>query len=227
SAGSAGLARWSALDYDFDWYVFEFEYCQNPTDGSPNENDHKYLEYCELLMQAKEAGAGYRVEVDDTLYIVPTPVVRIDNQNRFHSEDEPAIRWKGGSEFYFLRGESFDKAIWKKVVSRTITATEVMKITDVDKRTIAISMLSPQEMLKQLNATLVDTGKKGTKLYRCDNFMDTGDTEYCMVMKDHSTPREFIEFVPPKVGEKGYADLAQAEAMGLTVKEYLSIELEA
>src|SRR3990167_4689006 len=34
SAGSAGSARpvWSArsaLDYDFDWFIFEFEYCQN------------------------------------------------------------------------------------------------------------------------------------------------------------------------------------------------------
>ena len=59
SAGSAWSA-WSAIDYDFDWYIFEFEYCKNP-DASrlPNENDWKYLEYCELLMQAKEAGLGY------------------------------------------------------------------------------------------------------------------------------------------------------------------------
>jgi hypothetical protein len=180
-------------------------------------------------MQAKEAGAGYRVEIEaeDTLYIVPTPIVAIDEQNRFHSETVPAIRWKGGEEFYYLRGETFEKKLWQKIVSGKITATEVMQITDVDKRTIAISMLSPKEMLKQLNAALVDTGTKGTELYECANFMDTGDTEYCMLMKDASTPRMFIEFVPPEVGQKKSADLAQAEAMQLTVKEYLSMQLEA
>ena len=30
SAWSAWSARsWTAVDYDFDWYVFEFEYCKN------------------------------------------------------------------------------------------------------------------------------------------------------------------------------------------------------
>src|SRR3990167_3742193 len=30
SAGSAWRSTESALDYNFNWYVFEFEYCQNP-----------------------------------------------------------------------------------------------------------------------------------------------------------------------------------------------------
>lgn len=178
-------------------------------------------------MQAKEAGAGYWVEHEDTLYIAPTPLVRIDTQSRLHSEDGPAIRWKDATEFYYLRGEKFEKELWQKIVSKTITAEEVMRIADADIRTIALSMLSAAELLKQLKATLIDTGKKGTRLYRCDNFMDRGETRYLMVMKDHSTDREFPEGVPNEVGEKGSADLAQAEAMGLTLKKYLSIELEA
>src|SRR5574343_333400 len=54
SAGSAGSA-WSemfALDYDFDWYVQEFEYCLNPSNKKPNENDLKYIAYSELLLEA-------------------------------------------------------------------------------------------------------------------------------------------------------------------------------
>ena len=58
SAGSASGARsfrnWIALDYDFDWYVFEFQYCKDPTNDKPNENDRVYLQYSELLMKAKE-----------------------------------------------------------------------------------------------------------------------------------------------------------------------------
>jgi hypothetical protein len=158
------------------------------------------------------------------LYVVPTPLIRIDGQNRFHSDTEPAIRWKGSLELYYLKGESFDKSLWDKIVGKTITSSAVMKISASDKRAIAISMLKPDEMLKQLKAELVDTGSEGTKLYRCNNFMDAGGTEYCMVMKDWSTPREFIEFVPPEIGEKGSAVLAQASAYGIPVEDYLLIK---
>ena len=117
-----------------------------------------------------------------------------------------------GGDFYYLRGENFDKALWNKIVKQRITAEEVMQIEDSDQRTIAISMLKPEEMLKQLKAELIDTGSEGTKLYECKDFMSTGKTEYCMVMKDWSTPRIFIEFVPPEIGIKRDAVFAQASA---------------
>ena len=131
SAGSARLAGFTALDYDFDWFVIEHEYIKNRKDNpgdEPNENDFKYLEYCELLMQAKEAGLGYRVEYEDTLYLVPTPIVKIDEQNRFHSTKEPAIRWKNGAEFYFLRGISFDKEWWSKIVNDELDPETIFAI---------------------------------------------------------------------------------------------------
>jgi hypothetical protein len=184
-------------------------------------------------MQAKEAGAGYRIEWENTLCIVPTPLVKIDEQNRFHSEVAPAIRWKGGKSFWYLKGENFDKALWQKIVDKTITAEETMKIGDIDKRTIAISMLKPGELLKQLKAKLIHTGIKGNRLYECKNFMDTGDTEYCLVMTDASTPREFIKFTPPDVGKRHDADYATAmgyqDAQGnsLPLEDYLNIKEEA
>src|SRR3990167_3319448 len=92
SAGSAGSARsagWTALDEEFYYFVFTYEYCENPNkEHSPNENDRKYLEYSELLLQALEYGLGYRVEWEDTLYLVPTPLVLIDERNRFHSTEK-------------------------------------------------------------------------------------------------------------------------------------------
>ncbi len=214
-----------AIDFDFICYAYTLEYCENPAAGlPPNDHDRLYLEYCELLMQAAEYGAGYRVEGEDTLYIAPMPLTRFDAHNRFHCEDGPAVYWKGGHELYCLKDRIFDKALWQKIVSQDITAEEVMKINSADRRAIAISMLKHEEMLKQLDAELIDTGAEGTKLYRCSNFMGTGRTEYCMTMVDHSTPRVFLEFVPPQIGEKGDAVLAQAAAWGISKDEYLSIE---
>lgn len=76
SAGSAGSAwsaeylYWTGLDYDFDYYVMEYEYILNPSDNQPNENDRMYRKYSKLLLEALEAGLGYRVEWEDTLYLV-------------------------------------------------------------------------------------------------------------------------------------------------------------
>ena len=67
----------SALNYNFDLFVFVFQYKEDPTNGPINENDIKYLEYCELLLQAKEAGLGYMIEWEGTLYLVPN---KTDNQ---------------------------------------------------------------------------------------------------------------------------------------------------
>ena len=175
SAGSAWSARsawsaWSAdliftaLDYDFDWYIFEFEYCQNPDkDKLPNENDKKYLEYCELLMEAKEYGLGYRVEWKDTLYLVPTPLVKIDEQNRFHSIKEPAIRWKDGKEFYYLHGVNLEKKWWTKIVNDTMSPDEIFAIDNLEHRRIAYEFMDKVKMKQLKDYKILDeqTDKQG------------------------------------------------------------------
>ena len=143
SAWSAG----SAVDYDFGWFVIEHEYCINQDGGTPpNDNDKKYLEYSKLLMEAKETGLGYRVEYEDILYLVPTPLVLIDEQNRFHSETKPAIRWKGGAERYFLHGVSFEKEWWTKIVKGKLSAEEVFAIDNLEHRRIAYEYLDKSKM---------------------------------------------------------------------------------
>jgi hypothetical protein len=161
SARSAWSAR-SALDYDFDWYVFEFEYCKNPDkEYPPKKEDSQYLEYCELLMQAKEYGMGYRVEWEDTLYCVPTPLVCVDEQNRFHSEIKPAIFWKGGKKFYFLKGISFPKDLWQKIVNHTITPKEAMELKNAEQRAIAMRYIGYEKLLKETNAKQIGKDEYG------------------------------------------------------------------
>ena len=156
SARSVGSAWYTALDYDFDWFIQEFEYCENPSDAKPNENDKIYLEYCELLMQAKEAGLGYRVEWKDTLYLCPTPIVKIDQQNRFHSTKEPAIRWKGGKEFYYLNGVNFEKKWWTKIVNDKFKPEEIFAIDNLEHRRIAYEYMDKTKMKKLKDFKILD-----------------------------------------------------------------------
>lgn len=199
----------------------------------PNEEDRKYLEFSKLALEINELGVGYSFDFENTLHIAPRPTIIADEENRYHADFGPAISWKDGLELYYLRGEEFDKPLWTKIVEQKITAKEAMQIGDIDKRTIAISMLPSGEMLKQLHAKLIHTGIKGNRLYECQNFMDTGDTEYALVMTDASTPREFIKFTPSEIGKLGDADVATAagykdnEGNSLPLEDYLAIEQEA
>jgi hypothetical protein len=150
----------TGLDYDFDWYTFEYEYCENPEASKPNENDEKYLKYSELLLEALEAGCGYRVEWKDTLYLSPCPIVSIDEQNRFHSTTKPAIYWKDGEEFYYLRGVNFEKKWWTKIVKDKFKAEEVFAIDNLEHRRIAYEMMDKTKMKALKDYKILDEVKE-------------------------------------------------------------------
>src|SRR3990167_3380632 len=45
SSASSASSAMSALDEDFNWFVFEYEYCQNPDRNNlPNKHDFLHLE---------------------------------------------------------------------------------------------------------------------------------------------------------------------------------------
>ena len=236
SASSASSARsawsaWNAIDYDFDWYIFQFEYCKNATHDKPNEHDVKYLQYCELLIQAKEAGLGYRIEWEDTLYLAPTPIVRLneDTPPQFHSDQLPAIEWKNGSKFYYLDGVQFEKSLWEKVISQTMNFSEIMAIEISDQRTVALKY-NPQAILNE-GSELIDKDDRNNELYLIKGKQinkDLGFKKIWFLKMLCPTGRSFIEGVDPDFAEAHpNATECQAELCGLILSEYMSMELES
>jgi len=73
----------------------------------------RQLEFYELLLQAFEAGVGYRREEGRTLLLAPSPLVKLDSNGNFHSTVGPAVWWKGTDKaFYLFHGvhaETIDK----------------------------------------------------------------------------------------------------------------------
>jgi hypothetical protein len=191
-------------------------------------DDPKVLEFIEISneeLKAMENGLGVFFPMEDRLILVPIPRMIIASE-RLHYDHGMAVQWGNGVGFYFIRGVQFDVKLYNRVISQEMTTEDVLTISNADQRAAAISMLRPDRLLEQMKAELIDTGTKGTKLYRVRNFMGTRRTEYCMWMKDASTDREFIEWVEPKVGELADADLCQATAYGISKEQYLAIELE-
>ena len=228
---SSALSAWSALDCDFNYFIFAFQYEKNQTCNPVNKNDIKYLEYCELLMQAKEAGLGYRIELQDTLYLVPSPIVRLNEETppKYHSDQLPAIEWKNGRKFYFLDGVKFEKKLWEKVVSKEMSLSEIMKIEISDQRTVALKY-NPQAIIKE-KAKLLHKDDRSNELYLVEgseiNTLTSFPKMYFLKMTC-PTGRIFIEGVPPEEAEKNQnATSMQALLCGLTIDEYVSMKLES
>lgn len=223
----------SALDYDFDWYVFCFEYSQNPDKQfPPKEEDRIYLQYCDLLFQANESGLGYRVEWEDTLYLVPAPLVRIDEQQRFHSDVKPAIRWKGGNEFYYLSGLNFPVELWRRVVSGKMTFAEIIGIENTEQRLQAMRY-NPNALLSE-NPKLVHKSKRGNELFLIENSQanEIYDAPKVWLLgfidpSKKSPNNKMYEEVDPQMAAKHpNADYIQARHLGLTLKQYAMLTME-
>ena len=228
NARNAWNAR-SALDYDFDYFVIEHEYTHNRKDNpgeEPNKNDKKYLEYSELLMQAKEHGMGYRVEYEDTLYCVPTPLVLLDTNNRFHSDEKPAMRWKGGAELYYLHGVKLEKDMWNKIINKELSGKEIMALENMEQRMVALKYMNADAMLATMNAELINSSMRGNWLYRVPEGIFSTEA-YFLKYTDPSTGRVYISGVDPEVAKQGNADMCMGWKFGLAPEQYEQLTVEA
>ena len=212
------LDQWELQHYMWMDYVAEL-------DGI--EADSEKLEKLRLLSKLGEHSFWIAPLVDGAAFCErPIRLVRDDNHN-LHYDHGQAIEFPDGWGGYYLHGVRFKEPIYNKIVEQKFTIKDLTEIENADARAVAVQMMRPDRLLKHVGAKLINTGKLGTRLYQVDNFMDTGETEYCMLMDDASTPRQFIEWVEPTIGKQADADLAQASAFGVPKDIYISLGAEA
>ena len=157
SASSAYSAYSASTDYDFDYSVCNFEFLQNPEGLKITEDDKKYFEYSKLVIDAKEAGVGYFCDYEDTLFLVPVPIISCDIQGRYHSTERPAIEWEG-EKLYYLCGVKFEKEWWDKIRRGELSAEEVFAIDNVEHRRVAYEMMDKEKMKELKNFKVIDEG---------------------------------------------------------------------
>ncbi len=195
---------YAGIFYDSYWVAF-YDYFEKIKINIPKE----FKTYNELI---KNSHCAFILPFQN-LCIVSRPHTAIRRENDLlHSDQKPAIEWADGYKLYYLKGVEFTFDEWSKIKDKTFTIKDLMGIDNADKRAVALSMLSPEVLLKHVGGKLINTGSRGTKLYKVENLLDTNRTEYCITMKCPSTGRDFLEWVLPEVGEKGDADLCQRSA---------------
>ncbi|MCF6391129.1 hypothetical protein L2K20_29590 [Mycobacterium sp. MBM] len=189
-----------------------------------------------LMRSAHNAGLGWLIPAHRDLILVPLPRMSVDEGTAdvLHEDTgKLAVEWLDGSGYHFLRGVHFDTATYRKVVASQLSMAELCLLPNVDHRSIALSYLSFEDLVRRFGAQLIDSGRRGTSLFRLPLPRELrgarpagyGDFDYFIHMRDASHPeREFIEWVDPRIGVQCDAELCQAHAFGISKQEWLSIE---
>ena len=61
------------------------------------------------------------------IYVLPFPVIRIDERKRLHSETSPALLWLD-KQTYWLYGRKMEKELWEKISKLNIKGRRVRKV---------------------------------------------------------------------------------------------------
>ncbi|EHB48681.1 hypothetical protein MycrhDRAFT_5522 [Mycolicibacterium rhodesiae JS60] len=200
---------------------------------------HHWARSSRSIRSAYDHGLGWIIPANKDVLIVPKPILRCTeggNPVSLHDDTgRKAIEWADGTGHYFLRGTAFGERLYTRVINAEMTLEEVAALNNADQRSIALSYMTFDRLVKGTNVRLLDVGAKGTMLYRLplpqriarDRVRGYGGYDYFIHMRDASHPeREFIEWVDPKIGLQRNAELCQANAFGITLEEWLSIEQE-
>ncbi|MCA9805102.1 MAG: hypothetical protein KC777_24200 [Cyanobacteria bacterium HKST-UBA02] len=121
----------------------------------------------------------------------------LDEQNRLHCEDGPALSFKDGHAIYFIHGVVVPEAVVTEPASLTVEAIEAE--TNVEVRRIMIERFGLERYIEESGAVLIDSDDCGI-LYRKEQKLD----EPLVVVKvvDSTSvvqgePRHYFLRVPP------------------------------
>lgn len=198
----------------------------------------RWARFSLAMRDAHYSGLAWLVPVHRELVLVPMPAVRTAEglPNVLHDDTgRPAIEWMDGSGSYFLHGLEVDKRTYTTVVEGQMLIQEIAGLPSADLRSMALTYLPFERLVVDSDAELIDVGVRGTRLYRLplpwrlriDRIAGYGGYDYFIHMRDASHPeREFVEWVEPELGRQRDAELCQARAFGISLAEWLSIELK-
>lgn len=191
--------------------------------ATTKEKAEEIIEYKTLLETQRMA-----VLLTDVAYVLVAPTIRKEN-GQLHSDQRLAVEWENGTGQYYLDGVNLPKELWEKIISKTMSLSDIMKIEISDQRTVALKY-NPQAIIKE-NAVLVHKDDRNNELYLVENSDINKLTNFpkmYFVKMLCPTGRVFIEGVEPSFAEAHpNATECQAELCGLKLSEYTSLLLES
>jgi len=202
------------------WALFNFN-CLNFCDKDDNCKVCKFRKkFCIPMLELFKNGAFACWVFNDKVSVIIRPVIKCVD-GRFHSVTGPAVKWKN-DEDYFLYGVRFNKQLWEKIVNKSMSFQEIMKIKNIEQRMIAFKIMDREKLLREAGARLIDKSPRGNELYIVESLF--GKPAYFLKYQCPSTGRVYISGIDPSVASyKPDADFCMAWKLGISPEDYKNI----
>ena len=160
--------------------------------------------YASLLRK----GIWSAVFFDKAVFIcrLPTKVMK-DDEGRLHSVTQGAVQWADGLDNHFINGVGFDKSLWERISSKSISSRDAILLSNIEQRTVALRALGYDHVLKEIGAKVIDSTVEMTRNGRPlhyevleTNLQDDGSSPVARFVKVEcpSTGKEAVLRVDPK-----------------------------
>ena len=160
---------------------------------------------------------GYLLISKKYLIAIPFPLISLDENKRLHNESREAVSWNFGRKEYFLHGVKLDKELHNKIMNKTLSVQEAINLKNIEQREIALRCLGYENILKNINAKIIDehiTEWGVYQLFEAD-------------FKDDNVPAKLLKIVCPSTKKnyilRTHPDMktcSQALAWSFQIKEY-------
>ena len=179
-----------------------------------------YEKYKYWEVAAKEG--GFRVMHEDFCIVSDFPeIIKIDDNNRPHAQGGPSHRWRDGWSLYYWHGVKIPNE-WVTDPS-SLTASKALTWANMEQRRAACEILGWNNILKELNATIIDTDADPEIGQLLEvNIPEIGRERFLKVLC--GTKREFALPVPPNMKT---ALEAQSWTWGLNNKTFIKPEVRS
>ena len=204
--------------FDFGWVAFH-DYFERIGLDLENENFGKFRS----LLQS---GIYDSIQLDGLCIVCEMPgEIHRDDKKRLHSISGPSIVWEDGYKLFHLWGVTFAQDLFEKIITRKISAKEIIKLENMEQRMAALKFIGTETFISELGAKVINKSRRGNELLEVKSIFPT--TQYCLRYRCPSTGREYVSFVDPIVGKKKDADKAMAWKFGLESRQYDTLEIES
>ena len=213
--------NWQNLS-NVGWFSFyDYWYSFNLYDDKTKENFNKYKKFL-------KSGVFMSSCYENVAVLCRRPLfVRKNNAGQLHCDDRPAIGWRDGYELYFLDGIELSKELWEKITQKKLSYKEIMELENIEQRMIALKYMDSGEMLKSVNAKLLDKSENGNELYLVEKLFDGFDKAYFLRYSCPSTGRVYLSGIEPEFAEKNInADVCMGWKFRLSIEDYLNMSVQ-
>ena len=151
-----------------------------------------------------------------------TPEKVLKANDKLHSTSSPSVLFRDGFSIYNIHGIKFEKNLWEKVSKRELTPREIMLISNIEQRRVAINHYGWDEIFDYFDKTLINKSKRNSKaeLYRVKGLAQNIEINIVRY-KDPSTDRWYVSQVPD---EDDYNKKIETANHAMAWKSYMTLE---